>query len=202
MFSFPPNETRDGGRVLAIAVDFIPGVHYFENIHQVSSIVDKFIQLHSKEHVHGDIRALNLVVQGNTAEFIDFDFCGTDNEVTYPPGYNKRLDDGLRRGEANQPITKHDDFMALKSVIDFHKPHDDSREEEEQVWSRLIDNSESLSQLEKGLKEFPYKELWLVKEKWFEEFLNDLQQHEAATTKETQELPVASTPDRFPERNG
>jgi len=202
MFSFPPNETREGGRVLAIAVDFVPGVHYFENIHQVSSIVDNLIQLHTKQHVHGDIRALNLLVQGNTAEFIDFDFCGTENEVKYPPGYNDILKDGLREGKANQLITRHDDFMALQSVFDLHLPHDDSTGEEEQAWKRLFRHSESLSQLEKELKEFPYKELWPVKEKRFEKFFNNLRQHEGTTTKEMLELPNASTPDRFPQCDG
>ena len=200
---FFSTERNKGGRVLAIAVDFIPGVHYFETIHQVSSIVKKLSQLHYAGYVHGDIRALNLVVQGNSAEFIDFDFCGKKNEVTYPPGYNKRLDDGLREGKANQPITTHDDFMAIQSILDhLHQPHRDSTADEGQAWNRLIDNSESLSQLEKGLREFPFKDLRLVKEKRFEKFLSNLREHEVATTKETQELPVASTPDRFLKRDG
>ena len=126
--------------MLAIAVDFIPGVHYFENIHQVSSIVKKLSQLHYAGYVHGDIRALNLAVQGNTAEFIDFDFCGLENEVKYPPGYNRCLDDGLCEGKANQWITRHDDFMAIQSILDhLHRlPHRDSTAEEGQAWNRLI----------------------------------------------------------------
>ena len=139
---FFSTERNKGGRVLAIAVDFIPGVHYFETIHQVSSIVKKLSQLHYAGYVHGDIRALNLVVQGNSAEFIDFDFCGKKNEVTYPPGYNELLKDGLRKGKANQPITTHDDFMALKSIFKLHepsifklhKPDDDSLAEKDQAW--------------------------------------------------------------------
>ena len=200
---FFSTERNKGGRVLAIAVDFIPGVHYFETIHQVSSIVKKLSQLHYAGYVHGDIRALNLVVQGNTAEFIDFDFCGKKNEVTYPPGYNKRLDDGLRKGKPNQPITTHDDFMALKSIFDFlHEPSRDCSQAMLASWFYLIKDSKSLSEMEASLENFPYTDLRLEMEEMFEEFLNNLRQHEVATTKETQELPVASTPDRFLKRDG
>ena len=199
---FFSTERNKGGRVLAIAVDFIPGVHYFETIHQVSSIVKKLSQLHYAGYVHGDIRALNLVVQGNSAEFIDFDFCGKKNEVTYPPGYNKRLDDGLREGKANQPITTHDDFMALKSIFDFlHEPSRDCSQAM-LAWFYLIKDSKSLSEMEANLENFPYTDLRLETKERFEEFLNNLRQHEVATTKETQELPVASTPDRFLKRDG
>ena len=198
---FFSTERNKGGRVLAIAVDFIPGVHYFETIHQVSSIVKKLSQLHYAGYVHGDIRALNLVVQGNTAEFIDFDFCGKKNEVTYPPGYNKRLDDGLRKGKANQPITTHDDFMALKSIFKLHEPSRDCSQAM-LAWLDLIHESKSLSEMEAILENFPYTDLRLEMEEMFEEFLNNLRQHEVATTKETQELPVASTPDRFLKHDG
>ena len=56
--------------------------------------------------------------------------------------------------------------------------------------------------MEANLENFPYTDLRLETKERFEEFLNNLRQHEVATTKETQELPVASTPDRFLKRDG
>ena len=129
-------------------------------------------------------------------------FAVKKNEVTYPPGYNKRLDDGLRKGKANQPITTHDDFMALKSIFKLHEPSRDCSQAMLASWFYLIKDSKSLSEMEASLENFPYTDLRLEMEEMFEEFLNNLRQHEVATTKETQELPVASTPDRFLKRDG
>ena len=91
--------------------------------------------------------------------------------------------------------------MALKSIFDLHKPSRDCSQAM-LAWFYLIHESTSLSEMEAILENFPYTDLRLEMKEMFEEFLNNLRQHEVATTKETQELPVASTPDRFLKRDG
>ena len=91
--------------------------------------------------------------------------------------------------------------MALKSIFKLHKPSRDCSQAR-LAWLDLIHESKSLSEMEAILENFPYTDLRLEMEEMFEEFLNNLRQHEVATTKETQELPVASTPDRFLKRDG
>ena len=92
--------------------------------------------------------------------------------------------------------------MALKSIFDFlHEPSRDCSQAM-LAWFYLIKDSKSLSEMEANLENFPYTDLRLETKERFEKFLNNLRQHEVATTKETQELPVASTPDRFVKHDG
>ena len=92
--------------------------------------------------------------------------------------------------------------MALKSIFKLHEPSRDCSQAMLASWFYLIHESTSLSEMEAILENFPYTDLRLEMKEMFEEFLNNLRQHEVATTKETQELPVASTPDRFLKRDG
>lgn len=140
-----------GGKVVGILVPFIAGNHYFENAAQALCVVNELDILHENSCVHGDIRALNIVVDGDTAEFIDFNFCGEINVVTYPPGYNKALLDGKCRGKPGEKITKEDDISALKNVFGLHvkSPHYTSSS----AWIDALEQLDSLSDMKRYLQD-------------------------------------------------
>jgi hypothetical protein len=58
--------------------------------------------LHEQGLVHGDLRALNIIVtptaNGHAARIVDFDWAGKNGEVTYPHGVNLHAKLGWARG--------------------------------------------------------------------------------------------------------
>lgn len=55
--------------------------------------------LHSNKLVFGDLRAPNIVVKGQQAVLVDFDWCDKAGEGLYPPGMNQEII--CRAGENN-----------------------------------------------------------------------------------------------------
>ena len=125
------------GKLLVLATPFREGRHYAKRPREFLPIVRHLEWLHSKDCVHGDIRAFNMVFNHSEGDaidsqtpptsfnpskgcLIDFDFggkCDVDTPVLYPRGYKSSLDDGRRRGMAGRKISKYDDWYALGKVI-------------------------------------------------------------------------------------
>jgi serine/threonine protein kinase len=85
-------------------------------------IINHLLHLHEQGFVHGDIRAFNMVFNGNDGKLIDFDLSGKVGERQYPLGYKSELPDAFRCGHSLNLIEKHHDWYALGSVIfTFHK---------------------------------------------------------------------------------
>jgi serine/threonine protein kinase len=98
-------------------------------------IINHLLHLHEQNFVHGDIRAFNIVFNGNDGKLIDFDLSGEAGEKRYPPGYMSTLPDAIRCGHALSLIEKHHDWYALGNVIfifhEFQEP--DKLSEEDKV---------------------------------------------------------------------
>jgi hypothetical protein len=73
--------------------------------------------MHADGFVHADIRAFNIVFNGDEGRLIDFDFSGKVGEAKYPDGYVHYLDDGHRVGRSLQKVEKWHDWAALLNVI-------------------------------------------------------------------------------------
>jgi Protein kinase domain len=85
-------------------------------------IINHLQHLHEQNFVHGDIRAFNMVFDGEDGRLIDFDLSGLEGKTWYPLGYKYELPDALRCGHAHSLIEKHHDWYALGKVIfEFHE---------------------------------------------------------------------------------
>jgi serine/threonine protein kinase len=123
--------------LLIISTPYRDGHHIATNPSDFISIIDLLLLLHEKGFVHGDVRGYNTVIgiNGTPSMLIDFDFGGkVDHEDSnplktslpsyqkYPTGYHRNLDDGIRKGKADEPILKWHDWHALGNLIFFiHK---------------------------------------------------------------------------------
>jgi hypothetical protein len=84
-------------------------------------IINHLLHLHEQDFVYGDIRAFNMVFNGNDGKLIDFDFSGKVGTSKYPIGYKNTLPDAIRCGRVLSLIEKHHDWYALGKVIfSFH----------------------------------------------------------------------------------
>jgi serine/threonine protein kinase len=84
-------------------------------------IINHLLHLHEQDFVHGDIRAFNMVFNGNDGKLIDFDLSGKVGTSKYPPCYKNTLPDAIRCGQVLSLIEKHHDWYALGKVIfSFH----------------------------------------------------------------------------------
>lgn len=78
-----------GGRYM-IVMDFIEGqvAAGYLTPHQFSQVSQAIELLHSHNLVFGDLRPPNILITGEEAMIIDFDWCGREGEARYPTGLN------------------------------------------------------------------------------------------------------------------
>lgn len=129
------------GKLQIISTPYRPGLHYAARPHHFLPIIDQLVHLHSQGLVHGDIRAMNMVLlyydrprsesdevvvgihdsddSGNDCKgwLIDFDYGGQQGVVLYPKGYRDFIHDGERFGRDGQKITILDDWQSLTSLL-------------------------------------------------------------------------------------
>jgi hypothetical protein len=111
---------------LVIIIPFYKGRHYAKHPCEFLPVV-RFLQtLHESGKVHGDIRSLNMLFNGNVDwVMIDFDFGGkvearVPEEIllaVYPSGYQASLPDGSRIGEPKDPVLPLHDWLALLHIM-------------------------------------------------------------------------------------
>jgi len=132
-----------------------------QNVHEAQRpgdfipIINHLLHLHEQGFVHGDIRAFNMVFDGNDGKLIDFDLSGVVGKARYPLGYKSTLPDGIRCGHALNLIEKHHDWYALGKVIfvyhEFQEP--DKLVEEDNnffTYKRRTEMSERFNKLKAG----------------------------------------------------
>ncbi len=108
-----------------IAVPYKEGSHVPSKWADFIPIIEQLQELHKLGYVHGDIRGFNVVFADDKGGLIDFDFSGKPKDKKkYPPGYRKRLSDGIRKGDGDV-TSRHNklqfwhDWYALGRLI-FH----------------------------------------------------------------------------------
>ena len=113
-------------RLLIVELPYKDGDHRIKNPTEFLPIIDQLQKLHARGYVHGDVRGFNVVF-AKDGGLIDFDLGGKAGERTYPPGYQRVLVDGVRRGtgDAGQPNNQlqyfHDWFALGKLIFVIHK---------------------------------------------------------------------------------
>ncbi|KIL70470.1 hypothetical protein M378DRAFT_68187 [Amanita muscaria Koide BX008] len=98
---------------LPITDPSLPPVHQHRWAAELQRLMDDF---HSKDLVHGDLRAANIICKGDSVMLIDFDWGGKAGEVFYP---TLNLNDELLHGRASDDlrITKEDDRRVLRNTL-------------------------------------------------------------------------------------
>jgi serine/threonine protein kinase len=77
-----------GRQLLVISVPYKKGSHIVNKLTDFIPIIQQLQELHAKGYVHGDIRGFNVLFSENGGGgLIDFDFSGTPEKDSYPPGY-------------------------------------------------------------------------------------------------------------------
>ena len=193
------------GMVEIIQIAFHNGSHACTHIEQAIAVAKSLQDLHQKQFVHGDIRALNMVFTtqkgpktGDTSYggyLIDFDFGGrlgakTGSGPLYPCGYKQLLTDGKRRGRGGQSITKSDDVSALFDV--FLKkhifPYPISKKLTEELHGKLNDPDkipetiEDLLEILEDLKNIGAGEMFIA-DKDFKTLIEDMEKRNNEATK-------------------
>ena len=112
-----------------ISYPFINGSHYPSCAGQFVALVEQLSSLHSRNVVHGDVRASNIVFGNGTAKLIDFDFAGNADVKEYPEGFvteAKALGDGARHRSAlaRRVLKPEHDWFSLGSVMELVEPED------------------------------------------------------------------------------
>lgn len=102
-----------------IKVPYREGKHCATKLSQFIPIINQLKFLHSKNYVHGDIRAFNMVFGTNSSYLIDFDFGGEKGTACFPKGYVKNLPsfDGFRIFSDGETIEERHDWYALIKVM-------------------------------------------------------------------------------------
>ncbi|KAI6101103.1 hypothetical protein EDD16DRAFT_1495634, partial [Pisolithus croceorrhizus] len=86
---------------------------HLEWAEQLLELVQSF---HAEGLVHGDLRASNIICDGNRVMLIDFDWSGKEGEASYPHGpFN--TDPLIGRDSPDLKITKGDDFRLLERTL-------------------------------------------------------------------------------------
>jgi hypothetical protein len=94
-----------------------PNMHVAQRPGDFIPIINHLQHLHEQNFVHGDIRAFNMVFDGEDGRLIDFDMGGVVGETCYPQGYQNHLPDAMRCGVGFHLIEKQHDWFALGKVI-------------------------------------------------------------------------------------
>jgi len=116
-----------GRQLLVIAVPYKAGSHIVNKLTDFIQIIQQLQDLHAKGYVHGDIRGFNVLFSENGGGgLIDFDFSGTPEKDSYPPGYRQALNDGLRKGDGKPESEDkklafwHDWYALGKLIFTYH----------------------------------------------------------------------------------
>jgi len=110
-----------------ISYPFIAGSHRPSCAGQFVALVEQLSSLHSRNLVHGDVRASNIVFGNGTAKLIDFDFAGSAEVKKYPEGFvtdAKSLGDGARHrsAQAGRGLKPEHDWFSLGTVMELVEP--------------------------------------------------------------------------------
>lgn len=103
-------------RIKILECEYVRGVNYPWNIHQVTALLQKIHQLHSLGFVHGDIRYINLIFTEDNAYILDLDMAAVENEH-YRSGYNSDIKERHPEAMAEQPMKKSHDRYSLHFII-------------------------------------------------------------------------------------
>jgi RIO-like serine/threonine protein kinase len=79
------------GGWICVVMDFISDAVHFtakQGGQAAEDLSRAVTALHDNNFVHGDLREQNILVRDGRAFLIDFDWCGTEGQQTYPPFMN------------------------------------------------------------------------------------------------------------------
>jgi serine/threonine protein kinase len=108
-----------------IRYPYIEGTHLPVSCKQVIGVLKHLMKVHSDGNVHMDIRASNLVSNGDGKGcIIDFDFCSPCDTAVYPTNFRINVDDGSRHEgvQSGGNGTKEHDCFSLASVLQLCTP--------------------------------------------------------------------------------
>lgn len=113
--------------LVVLQYPYIDGEHIAASVQHFVSAIQSVGQLHEEGVVHGDIRASNLVFEGNgSCTLIDFDFAGSTSD-RYPKRFvhNQNLNDVVRHtgAQADSLLCFEHDWHALASIMEMHEIH-------------------------------------------------------------------------------
>jgi serine/threonine protein kinase len=115
-------------QLVIIRYPFIPGNHLPDNSHQILAALQSLYRMHSKNIVHGDVKAGNIIFaeEANKSCLIDFCFSGVEGDAVYPSNYRREIQDGARHPDAEPLaiIRKEHDIFGFKQVLEFCYPAD------------------------------------------------------------------------------
>ncbi|KZP10890.1 hypothetical protein FIBSPDRAFT_838122 [Athelia psychrophila] len=114
------------GSLKMVVMEFLEGrtaydIHATLSVKQYEHVRNAVKVLHDEDFVFGDLRLPNIMVDGETAKLIDFDWCGKHGTGRYPITIN---DTGVtwhpevKRG--GKMKKEHDDFMLLRAQTPHH----------------------------------------------------------------------------------
>ncbi|KAI6136227.1 hypothetical protein F5141DRAFT_1288041 [Pisolithus sp. B1] len=111
------------GGFFGIAMEFVRSafpISHSPYVEKHREWVDKLRKLvesfHAEGFVHGDLRAPNIICDGNRVMLIDFDWGGKEGEVSYPHGL-LNADLIIGRDNTDLKITKGDDVRILEGTL-------------------------------------------------------------------------------------
>eukprot|EP00981_Chlorochromonas_danica_P008760 scaffold2308_cov164-Ochromonas_danica.AAC.10 len=139
-----------------IKYPFVEGTHQPIHVKHLAMVMQKLLDMHSKNVVHGDLRYANIVFSKvNTSplysKLIDFDYSGVDGEAAYPTRFNLDIPDGKRHPEAlpGELLHKEHDVYSFKWMCSQYRP---KSIDHQASWQEWIDSEDS--DLTQGVKIF------------------------------------------------
>ncbi|KZP17845.1 hypothetical protein FIBSPDRAFT_746358 [Athelia psychrophila] len=114
------------GSLKMVVMEFLEGrtaydIHAPLSVKQYEHVRNAVKVLHDEDFVFGDLRLPNIMVDGETAKLVDFDWCGKEGIGRYPTTIN---DTGVTWhtgvGRGGKMKKEHDDFMLLKGNMPHH----------------------------------------------------------------------------------
>lgn len=129
-----------------IKYPFVKGTHKPIYVKHLVLIMQKLLDMHRKDVVHGDLRFANIVFsEANIfplySKLIDFDYSGVEGETTYPDRFNVDIPDGKRHPTAlpGELLRKEHDVYSFKWMCSQYRP----KNIDHQVsWQEWIDNED------------------------------------------------------------
>ena len=107
-------------------------------------VLTQLKELHAEGLCHADIRASNIVFNGNSSCLIDFDYCvREDAGMLYPLSWNVEIPDGERHPNAcaGQPIERLHDVFSICAVMLKFAPRDADQNSQWQGFFQLVKSS-------------------------------------------------------------
>ena len=91
--------------------------HSLQNVAEVVVAIRALDMFHAEHYVHGDIRESNMIVSGNSVNFVDVDMTGKEG-TTYPGTYNHTsVIERHENAKKNRKMEKIHDRFALHCII-------------------------------------------------------------------------------------